>query len=318
MTEDATLLSPVELARLISAIERREEPDRSHGGLLRPRPQARVVGITGPSGAGKSTLVDGLVTLYRKDAERVAVLAVDPSSPVTGGAVLGDRIRMGRHAVDDGVFIRSMGSRGRTDGLAMPVRDSCRVLTAAGYDPVLVETVGVGQTEQGVVECCDVRVLVLAPLWGDYVQAAKAGLIEMVDLIVVNKADLPGADALVRELEQAVRREGGGDVKVVSSVASEGAGGVEAAREAVDAVWDALSSTGLPQRRIEAAKAELLNRVQSAFKTGPLQRATNDGATQRLAEAVCGGETSAAEAAAELFREALGTVSRDLGGSGSG
>jgi LAO/AO transport system kinase len=303
MTKDATLLSPVELARLISAIERREEPDPSHGGLLRPRPQARVVGITGPSGAGKSTLVDGLVTLYRKDAERVAVLAVDPSSPVTGGAVLGDRIRMGRHAVDDGVFIRSMGSRGRTDGLAMPVRDSCRVLTAAGYDPVLVETVGVGQTEQGVVECCDVRVLVLAPLWGDYVQAAKAGLIEMVDLIVVNKADLPGADALVQ---------------VVSSVASEGAGGVEAAREAVDEVWDALSSTGLPQRRIEAAMAELLNRVQSAFEAGPLQRATNDGATQRLAEAVCGGETSAAEAAAELFREALGTASRDLGGSGSG
>jgi len=299
----------VALARRISAIERHAYSGQD----ALPEPlriaalRSRVLGLTGPPGAGKSTLVDALIGLYRARDCRVGVLAVDPSSPVHGGAVLGDRIRMHRHAGDAGVFIRSMGSRGRTDGLAPAVREATRALAAAGYDPILVETVGVGQTELGIVECCDLRMLVLAPAWGDYVQAAKAGLIDMVDLVVVNKADLPGADSLVNDLRQSTRNAHHGELEIVRAVAERGERGIPEVDLALARLWARLAPELLAARRMEAAAAELTNRAIALVARGPLARVTAAGTTRRLAAAVCEGHLSAAEAAALLYREMFGT-----------
>lgn len=165
---------------------------------------AQVIGITGPPGVGKSTTTGALISEYRKQNLRVAVLAVDPSSPVTGGALLGDRIRMQEHALDEGVFIRSMSSRGQLGGLSSATQAASKVLDAIGFDVVIVETVGVGQSEVDVVNAVDTVVLVLAPGAGDGVQAAKAGILEIADIYVVNKADRDGAEGVVRELRSMI------------------------------------------------------------------------------------------------------------------
>ena len=182
------------LARLLSLVERGGDAGRSVGRALHgQRGDAYTVGITGAPGAGKSTLTNALVDLLRRRDERVAVLAIDPSSPFSGGAILGDRVRMGDHALDDGVFIRSMATRGHLGGLAVAAPEAVRVLTAAGYPWVLLETVGVGQVEVEVVGQADTTLVVVNPGWGDAVQANKAGLMEIADVFVVNKADRPGA-----------------------------------------------------------------------------------------------------------------------------
>lgn len=162
--------------------------------------RAQVIGVTGPLGTGKSSLVDRLVSSYRLAGKKVAVLAVDPSSPISGGAILGDRVRMLEHSLDSGVYIRSMASRGDEGGLSRTARDAVRVLDAAGFDIVLVETVGIGQTEVEVVDVAETIVVVLMPELGDEVQAAKAGLIEIGDIFAINKSDLPGADKLLYNL----------------------------------------------------------------------------------------------------------------------
>ena len=182
------------------------EQDASHAaGLLREAfsetGKATVIGVTGPPGAGKSSLVDRLVGVFRAQQHRVGVVAVDPSSAYSGGAILGDRVRMMRHANDDGVFIRSMATRGHLGGLARASTDAVDVLDAAGYDPVIVETVGVGQDEVDVARAAGVVVVVLVPGMGDDIQAIKAGILEIADLFVVNKADRPGADRVVADLK---------------------------------------------------------------------------------------------------------------------
>src|SRR5919205_1831963 len=159
---------------------------------------AYTVGITGAPGAGKSTLTDKLISRIRKEDVEVGVLAIDPSSPFSGGAILGDRVRMQDHATDPGVFIRSMASRGHLGGLSWATPQALRVLDAAGCDVVLVETVGVGQVEVEIADSADTTVVVVNPGWGDGVQAAKAGLLEIADVLVVNKADRAGVDATVR------------------------------------------------------------------------------------------------------------------------
>jgi LAO/AO transport system kinase len=191
------------VARLISLIERGGEPAREVGRLTYPQGgQAYTIGITGAPGAGKSTLTDRLITSIRAADSDVSVLAIDPTSPFSGGAILGDRVRMQDHATDAGVFIRSMATRGHMGGLALATPEAIRVLDAARFPIVLVETVGVGQVEVDIAGEADTTVVVVTPGWGDSVQANKAGLLEMADVFAINKADRGGADDTARDLEQ--------------------------------------------------------------------------------------------------------------------
>jgi LAO/AO transport system ATPase len=201
LVEHARAGRPRAVARLISLVENDSPVLREVAAALAPYGgHAQVVGLTGAPGVGKSTLTSALVSALRADGKRVGVLAVDPSSPFSGGALLGDRVRMQEHATDDGVFIRSMASRGQLGGLSAAVPQALRVLDAARCDVVLVETVGVGQAEVEVASLADTTLLVLAPGFGDGIQAAKAGVIEIADVFVVNKADRDGADQVVRDL----------------------------------------------------------------------------------------------------------------------
>lgn len=225
------------LARLLTICERGGDPAKDVARLCHPLAgSAHTVGITGAPGAGKSTLTDALISHLRSIGQEVAVLAVDPSSPFTGGAILGDRVRMQGHAGDEGVFIRSMASRGQLGGLALATPEAVRVLDAAGLPLVLIETVGVGQVEVEIAGTADTTVVVVNPGWGDAVQANKAGLLEIADIFVVNKADRPGAEATVRDLDQMLemthRAEGGWRPPVLTTSATGGQG--------VADLWDAV------------------------------------------------------------------------------
>lgn len=225
-----------DIARLISRIEdgatdAREAMQALAGFIGR----AHVIGVTGAPGVGKSTTTSALVTALRARGNRVAVLAVDPSSPFSGGALLGDRIRMQQHATDEGVFIRSMASRGHLGGLAATTPQVIRVLDAAGFDAVIIETVGVGQSEVEIAATADTSVVLIAPGMGDSIQAAKAGILEIGDIFVVNKADREGADTTVRELRHmiALGQHDGWRPPVLKTVASIGEG-IDALVSAID------------------------------------------------------------------------------------
>jgi LAO/AO transport system kinase len=210
------------LARLITLIESGDEVGLGAAGVLVDSVDpVRRIGFTGPPGAGKSTLVDAVLTEMRSRGDKVGVLAVDPSSPITGGALLGDRIRMQGHAGDPGVYVRSMASRGHLGGLSPAAPPAIAVMARAGFDVVLVETVGVGQSELEVMDLVDVVVLVLAPGWGDQIQADKAGIVEIADVFVVNKGDRPGADLVKRAL---LERLEGSTAPVLVTTAATGEG----------------------------------------------------------------------------------------------
>ncbi|HEU4319270.1 MAG TPA: GTP-binding protein [Acidimicrobiia bacterium] len=202
------------LARAVSLVER--EP----GSLDLDSPSG-VIGMTGPPGAGKSTLINALISRYRTAGETVAVLAVDPSSPVTGGALLGDRIRMQGHIDDEGVFVRSMATRGHLGGLSVASSGALSLMNMAGFDRVIVETVGVGQSEVEVMSLAQVVVLVVGPSWGDQIQADKAGIVEVADLFVVNKGDRPGVGEVKRALLEVADTHG---VRVLVTTATTGEG----------------------------------------------------------------------------------------------
>ena len=259
------------LARLISWAE---NADPRFGPAL-DRVYSRVgraarTGFTGPPGAGKSTLVNRMVMAYRAAGRSVGVLAVDPSSPFSGGALLGDRIRMEERTLDPGVFIRSMASRESHGGLAAATADACDAMDAFGLDEILIETVGVGQAEYDVVEVADTVVVVLCPGAGDGIQAMKAGLLEVADVLVVNKSDLAGADRLARDLDEAVHvrfgREGAFPVPVVSVSAGTGQGLEEGIGELVEAIashrtW--LAARGLAESRLEKRAQRIQKQVES-------------------------------------------------------
>lgn len=257
-----------------------------------------VIGITGPPGAGKSTLVDQLITAARAEGMTVAGLLVDPSSPFSGGAILGDRVRMQDHVTDDGVYLRSLANRGHLGGLSDAVPAASALLSAVGFDLILIETVGVGQAEVEIVRHCDTAVVVLNPGWGDGIQAAKAGLLEIGDLFVVNKADRPGVDQTVSDVKQMLMlgeqvsgpREW--DPPVLETVATEGTGIVE--------VWAALKAhrtylfeSGVGHHRLAArreaefreALAAALARRLDGDRVDQLVAAVRDGAIDPYAAA---------------------------------
>jgi LAO/AO transport system kinase len=225
------------VARLISLVEAGGDDATEAVGRLYPHTgNAYTVGLTGAPGSGKSTLTDRIIGHLRRDGIDVGVLAIDPSSPFTGGAILGDRVRMQDHATDPGVFIRSMATRGHLGGLALATPQAVRILDAVGTPWVLVETVGVGQVEVEVAEAADTTVVVVNPGWGDAVQANKAGLLEIADVFVVNKADRSGVDDTVRDLLQMLELSAHRDwtPPVVTTVATDGTG--------IDALYDAIVS----------------------------------------------------------------------------
>lgn len=229
-----------------------------HGG------QAYLIGITGPPGAGKSTLTDKLVKLVRRTGEKVAIIAVDPTSPFTGGAILGDRVRMGDLADDPGVFIRSMGARGHLGGLSEATASAAAVLDAAGYRHIFIETVGVGQSEVDIAAHCDTTLVVAVPGLGDEIQAMKAGVLEIGDVFAVNKADLDGADRTALELEAMLDFGTSPWRPSVTKVVARDNKGLEALWNAVAAHRSWQEETGqLEARRLKNCRTELLARIHN-------------------------------------------------------
>ncbi len=250
------------LARAIRLVEDRDPAAEDLIRRLRGRAgAAHVVGVTGPPGSGKSTVCDQLIQRWREHGHRVGVIAVDPSSPFTGGAILGDRVRMQRHTGDEGVYIRSMAARGHLGGLASAAREAIRLIDASGRDRCLLETVGVGQSELEVMQTVDTTVVVTTPVAGDSVQILKAGILEIADIFVVNKSDVPGAAKVVRELRDLVRHNTMGKrdwtPPVVQTTATSG-DGVDELLDAVERHHEVISSSGeLERRRRERLRAEI-------------------------------------------------------------
>ncbi|OLE21735.1 MAG: transporter [Actinobacteria bacterium 13_1_20CM_3_71_11] len=296
---------PRALARLITLVENDADELPEVAAAFAPYAGgAQVIGLTGAPGVGKSTTTNELVRALRGRGQKVGVLAVDPSSPYTGGAILGDRVRMQDHATDTGVFIRSMSSRGHLGGLAAATPQAVRVLEGAGCDVVVVETVGVGQAEVEVASLADTTLVLLAPGMGDAIQAVKAGILEVADVFVVNKADRDGADATYRDIQGMIglapRGPGEWRPPVVRAVAAK-AEGIEDILAAIDKHRDWLAAHDELRRRREAraaAEVEAIALATLRARMGSLRAGT---ALPTLAAAVAAGETDPYAAARELL-----------------
>lgn len=304
LVEAARRGRPRAVGRLVSLVENDAPELPALMALLAPDTgRARVIGLTGAPGVGKSTTVAALVATLREQGERVAVLAVDPSSPFSGGALLGDRVRMQQHALDPGVFIRSMATRGHLGGLAIAAPQAIRVLDAAGFDTVLVETVGVGQSEVEVAAQVDATLVLLAPGMGDGIQAAKAGVLEIGDLFVVNKADRDGAHQVVRELRNMIalaQRSPQEWKPSVSSISALDGAGIGDLLEEIGRFLAHASASGLlERRRRQRARDEVESLVVARIRaTLPDHgRVGLDG----LAEEVAAGRLDAYRAAERLL-----------------
>jgi LAO/AO transport system kinase len=263
------------------------------------------IGITGAPGSGKSTLVDRLATHYRDSNRRVGIIAVDPTSPYSGGAILGDRIRMKSRSTDEGTFIRSMATRGNLGGIARATVDAMLVLDAAGFDTILVETVGVGQDEVDVVKAAAVTLVLLVPGMGDDVQTMKAGIMEVGDVFVVNKSDLPAADRVEAEVGALLsisNREDGWEPRIVKTIASEGKGIAECAA-AIDDYMRYVQSHSLKRPRdIRIHEERVLDIARHAILKEILSQPGASGALRSLAARVADREIDPYEAAEELLR----------------
>ncbi|MGC2473569.1 MAG: methylmalonyl Co-A mutase-associated GTPase MeaB [Candidatus Sulfotelmatobacter sp.] len=279
---------PRSLARAISTVENRTPGWSDLLKALFPHTgKARVIGMTGAPGAGKSTLVDHLARHYRKHDRTVGIIAVDPTSPYTGGAILGDRIRMQDHFADPGIYIRSMATRGSLGGLARTTADVATVLDASGRDVILIETVGVGQDEVDIVRLADITVVILVPGMGDDVQTIKAGIMEIADIFVINKSDREGAERVEREIRAlqslAVRRDGW-TPPIVKTVASQGKGVQELAAAIVE--YEAYLQNGdralqksvenWQERLVEMLRDVMLDKARAQFGDGNLAKLAAD------------------------------------------
>ena len=293
------------LAKLITVVENRDPDTRRIMSAVYPHAgRAYVVGITGPPGAGKSTLVDRMIAHARRAGSPVGVVAVDPSSPFSGGAVLGDRIRMQTHFLDDGVFIRSLSTRGRHGGLARATRDVARLLDASGKDFVFVETVGVGQTELDIMEVASTTLVVMVPEAGDTVQVMKAGLLEIADVFVVNKADREGADRMIGELERMLHMlpaQSTWEVPVLATQASQDVG-VSEVLAAIGRHRDHRRSEDEPDRVRRARRREVYDIVEEEL-AARLKRGVDDGSFQDILAEVDRGDADPYGAAGKILED---------------
>jgi LAO/AO transport system kinase len=283
------------LARVITRVENRSPEGETLLRHLFPHTgQSRIIGITGSPGAGKSSLVDRLAANYLKQNKSLAIVAIDPSSPFTGGALLGDRIRMNAIAAEPGVFIRSMATRGHLGGLAGATSDVVSVLDAAGRDPILVETVGVGQDEIDIVKLADVSVVVLVPGMGDDIQALKAGIMEIGDIFVINKCDRAGVEKMERAIQSLLslaHREDGWMPPIIKTVAIEDRGIKELA-ESIDLSYEHSRNTpaGIEKKR-EAGRQRLLNLLQERLVRKAVETLLPDDGLERLLDRIAKRET---------------------------